>query len=217
MQLLDIIILVAVLGVCFALWKLMDSGSAHGKLQKRIEQMKQRKVSVPKATGDVSLRRKTREVPKLVQTLMKPLPNFKSLGDTLERAGKTISPQQFAFRSILVTLVIALVIAFVLHKSLIMGLAVGFILGFWIPFKMLQMGIAKQSKAFLQLFPDAIDLIVRGLRSGLPVSESLVLVSQEVPDPVGAVFRNITNTMKLGVPMEKGAAGNSAEAGHDRV
>src|SRR5690606_10394833 len=45
--------------------------------------------------------------------------------------------------------------------------------------------------------------IVRGLRSGLPVSESIVLVSKEVPEPVGSVFGTVSNTMKLGVTMEK--------------
>jgi len=41
------------------------------------------------------------------------------------------------------------------------------------------------------------------LRSGLPVSESMVLVSSEVPEPVSGTFTTLSNTMKLGVPLEK--------------
>jgi len=91
----------------------------------------------------------------------------------------------------------------VIHKSIVLGLVLGAVFGVWFPLKRLQWKIAKLDKAFIRLFPDAIDLIVRGLRSGLPVSESLVLVSHEVPDPVGGVFANIGHTMKLGVTLEK--------------
>ncbi|MBY0406342.1 MAG: type II secretion system F family protein, partial [Rickettsiales bacterium] len=77
----------------------------------------------------------------------------------------------------------------------------------------LQRKIIKYQKAFLRVFPDAIDLIVRGLRSGLPVSESLVLVSTEVPEPVGSVFKNISNKMKLGVTLEKALQETALELG----
>jgi tight adherence protein B len=55
---------------------------------------------------------------------------------------------------------------------------------------------------FLKLFPDAIDLIVRGLKSGLPATESITLVGTEIPDPVGGEFRHVTDSMKLGQPLE---------------
>src|SRR5690606_9847671 len=87
--------------------------------------------------------------------------------------------------------------------SFMLGIPVAIIVGVWLPIKYLQYLIGKKNRQFLDLFPDAIDLIVRGLRSGLPVSESLVLVSQEVPDPVGSIFTTVSNTMKLGVPLEK--------------
>jgi tight adherence protein B len=45
-------------------------------------------------------------------------------------------------------------------------------------------------------------LLVRGLRSGLPVSETLGIVSSEVPGPVGEEFKLITERMKIGKPME---------------
>ncbi len=134
---------------------------------------------------------------------MKPLPDFKRLGDRLERAGMTITPKQYVLRRLLIVLIIMFVISVVLKNRCCSGLFVGIILGVWLPLKLLQRTINKQNRAFLRLFPDALDLIVRGLRSGLPVSESLVLVSQEVPDPVGSIFTNLSNTMKLGVTMEK--------------
>ncbi len=90
-----------------------------------------------------------------------------------------------------------------LKKPVFLAVPLAFIAGAWLPIKFLQMRIAKQNREFLKLFPDAIDLIVRGLRSGLPVTESLVLVAHEVADPVGPTFARVGNTMKLGVPLEK--------------
>jgi tight adherence protein B len=139
----------------------------------------------------------------LVNLLMRPLPDFKKLGDRLERAGKTMTAKQFIFRRLMYFLAIVFVFSVILKWHPMLGVALGILLGVWVPFKWLGVAISKESKAFLRLFPDALDLIVRGLRSGLPVSESLVLVSTEIPAPVGTIFANISSTMKLGVPMEK--------------
>src|SRR3546814_9548208 len=56
---------------------------------------------------------------------------------------------------------------------------------------------------FTAIFLDAIDLLVRGLRSGLPISESLGIVSRELPDPVGTEFRAITDRIRIGRTMEQ--------------
>jgi tight adherence protein B len=200
MHAIDIVIALAVVVILYVVWQIMGQGSR--QTQKRIERIKARKTVSVKA-ADMSLRRKNTESKGIGYYLMKPLPNFDKLGDRLARAGRTISPKQYVFRRFLVSAAILFLIVGVLKKSFLLGVPCALILGVWLPLKWMQFGINKQNKAFLRLFPDAIDLIVRGLRSGLPVSESLVLVSQEVSDPLGAVFRNIVNTMKLGVPMEK--------------
>jgi tight adherence protein B len=56
---------------------------------------------------------------------------------------------------------------------------------------------------FLALFPDAIDLIVRGLRSGLPVTESIATVGQEVGEPLGGEFRRVTDAVRVGAELEE--------------
>ena len=89
-------------------------------------------------------------------------------------------------RRLITTIIITLVVAVIFKKNILFALSLGIIVGVWLPLKLMQFTIAKQSKAFLNLFPEAIDLIVRGLRSGLPVSESLILVSHEVSPPVGS-------------------------------
>jgi tight adherence protein B len=123
-----------------------------------------------------------------------------------------MTPKQYVMRRILMCLGIMLAVR-VFGASLSLSLLVGLVIGVWIPLKLLQRRITKQQKSFLRVFPDAIDLIVRGLRSGLPVSESIILVSTEVPAPVGGTFGNISNKMKLGVTLEKALQETAHELG----
>ena len=62
--------------------------------------------------------------------------------------------------------------------------------------------IAKRLKQFNVNFPDAIELMVRGLRSGLPITETLGIVAAEVQGPVGFEFRGVSDKMKIGRTME---------------
>jgi tight adherence protein B len=56
----------------------------------------------------------------------------------------------------------------------------------------------RRTAAFLELFPDAIDLMVRALRSGLPVTEAIVGAAEEIGDPVGAEFRTVESGLRMG-------------------
>ncbi len=180
----------------------LGGDSERKKTLKRIERLKKRKPAPP-LTDALNLRRQKKEVRGITYWLAKPLPDFKRLGDQLARGGITLSPKQYVVRRLLIWAGITLFLRYILGKKLIVAALVGLVIGVWVPLKLLKRKITKQNKAFLRVFPDAIDLIVRGLRSGLPVSESLVLVSTEVPDPVGSCFKNISYKMKLGVTLEK--------------
>ena len=198
---IDILIFL-IAGLGFFLVFYMVGAKKRG-LEQRIAGIKSRSAKKIVAHADLSLKRKTNEGSGLLSLLAKPLPSFTKLGDRLERAGIALSPKQYALRRILWLLGIALLVGILTKKSFLIGLFAGIIFGVWLPLKLMQRTINKSNKAFLKVFPDAIDLIVRGLRSGLPVSESIVLVSTEIPQPVGGIFMTITNTMKLGVTLEK--------------
>ena len=60
----------------------------------------------------------------------------------------------------------------------------------------------KRVAAFIALFPEAIDLMVRALRSGLPISEATIMAGHEIGDPIGAEFRTIESGMRLGRDLE---------------
>ncbi len=172
-------------------------------LRRRIDNIQRRKSTAPKSVQEMSLRRKKTETKGIAYWLLKPFPDSKRMAILLDNAGSKITPKQFVFRMLIAVVGIILVISFVLGKPILLALPVALIIGIWLPFKILHYKINKMAQAFLRSFPEAIDLIVRGLRSGLPVSESIVQVSTELPEPISSVFTNISNTMKLGVPLEK--------------
>jgi tight adherence protein B len=58
-------------------------------------------------------------------------------------------------------------------------------------------------KKFLEIFPDALDLIVRAVRSGLPAPEAIELVTQEVRPPVATEFRQILDELRIGTEMDE--------------
>ena len=83
-------------------------------------------------------------------------------------------------------------------RKLLAGLFVGLGLPHFVIGKMIKRRIAK----FTSNFPDAIELMVRGLRSGLPITETLGIVASEIPGPVGLEFRTVADKMKIGRTME---------------
>jgi len=74
--------------------------------------------------------------------------------------------------------------------------------GLWIPHAAVGFLMARRRAAFLKLFPEAIGLIVRGLRSGLPVTETIAVVGREIGDPVGEIFRGVAEQVRLGASLE---------------
>lgn len=83
-----------------------------------------------------------------------------------------------------------------------LALGVGLFLGLAVPHFGVSYLIKKRLNDFTVKFPEAIELLVRGLKSGLPVSETLMVVSREIPGPVGEEFKMVTEKIKIGKTME---------------
>ncbi|HEX9963785.1 MAG TPA: type II secretion system F family protein [Allosphingosinicella sp.] len=82
--------------------------------------------------------------------------------------------------------------------SLFLGLLAGVGLPHFIVGKLIKRRVTK----FTSRFPEALELIVRGLRSGLPISETLGVVADELQGPIGDEFRTVSDKMKIGRTME---------------
>ncbi len=119
----------------------------------------------------------------------------------LHRTGKGWTMRQYLYASIGLGAVIA---ALLMLKtgSLLLSCVIALTVGLGLPHMVVGRLIKRRGASFTSKFPDAIELLVRGLRSGLPVSETLGIVSTEVPGPVGQEFKLVTERMKIGRAME---------------
>ena len=79
------------------------------------------------------------------------------------------------------------------------GLA--FAAGFGLPRWMLSFLKKRREKAFLRALPDAVDVIVRGIKAGLPLFESLKVVAADSPEPLRSEFSAIIETQAIGMPL----------------
>jgi len=119
----------------------------------------------------------------------------------LHRTGKGWTLAQYIQVSVGIAVAIA-VLVFLKTGALLLGLGIGVLCGAGLPHMVVGWHINRRYNQFTTKFPDAIELLVRGLRSGLPVSETLVVVGHEVPGPVGEEFKMVTERVKIGRTME---------------
>ena len=119
----------------------------------------------------------------------------------LHRTGKSWSVGQYLQVSGGLALGVALLL-WLKTGSLMLALTVGLAVGAGIPHMAVGYLIRKRYEEFTSKFPDAIELLVRGLRSGLPVTETLGIVSSEIPGPVGQEFKLVTERIKIGRSMD---------------
>jgi len=120
----------------------------------------------------------------------------------LIRTGKSWTLTQYIYSSIGLALAVA-VIVYLRSGAAMLSLGVGMLAGAGIPHMVVNHFIKKRLNRFNAKFPDAIELLVRGLRSGLPVTETLSVVAQEVPGPVGEEFKAVVERIKIGRTMEE--------------
>lgn len=72
----------------------------------------------------------------------------------------------------------------------------------WSPKALVRNLVGKRATKFIAVFPDAVGLMVRGLKAGLPITETIIGVTREIGNPVGAEFRRIADQIQLGQPLE---------------
>ncbi len=92
-----------------------------------------------------------------------------------------------------------------IYLELMLALAIpaAIILGLLVPHFIVSYACRRRAKKFTALFPDAIGLMVRGIKSGLPIAETFVVVGQEISDPVGTEFRRVSDQIRLGQQMDQ--------------
>lgn len=130
------------------------------------------------------------------------LPNPDELRRRLQKTGRQVSLGRYFVLSLLVGLFAGGICHVLIHLPWYVSVAGGIIAGLALPHITVGWMVARRLTRFTKLFPDAIDLMVRGLRSGLPVTETITASGREMSDPVGPEFRRIADAVRLGQNLE---------------
>lgn len=125
-----------------------------------------------------------------------------SVSAKLQQAGLGSDVRAFWIASAVVALlVVGLVV--VLGQSPWIGLGLGFAAGLGLPRWVLGFLAASRIKKFTEGFPDAMDIITRGIKSGLPVHDSLRVIGAETAEPLAGEFRRLVEGIGMGVSIDQ--------------
>jgi tight adherence protein B len=181
---------------------LLASGAGASKVQKRrMQALRYRHSESVDAKVDAQFKRAIASRTPKTYKVAGSGSRMEALAVRLDRTGKGWKISQYLYTSIGIALAVAVLI-FIQSGAALLSLGVGAAAGAGLPHLVVDFHIKKRTNAFISKFPDALELLVRGLRSGLPVTETLGLVSKEVPGPVGVEFRAIVDRIKVGKTME---------------
>jgi tight adherence protein B len=138
---------------------------------------------------------------RLDDTVMRLLPNPALIRKRLAMTGKPWTIGRYGMVCAAILVVVAGLL-WLKGMPILLSLLVGIMLGAGLPHWTVGFLIKRRINQFNAKFPDAIELLVRGLRSGLPIAETMAVVGSEVEGPVGVEFRAITDRMKIGRTMD---------------
>ncbi len=122
------------------------------------------------------------------------------LSSRLTQAGLTWTTQKFMVASGVLAAV-AFAIAMLAGGGLIAAVGLAFAAGFGLPRWALSYLKKRREAAFLKALPDAVDVIVRGIKAGLPLFESIKVVAADAPEPLKGEFLAIIETQAIGMPL----------------
>ena len=190
------------MGVMVLLYAALSGPATSKATSRRLESVRERHSRSSETVAQAHMRRIFAQRASRSDSFAKRfIPNPALLQLRLTQTGKRWRLGQYLMTS--AGLAVAM-IGFLLFEGLpiLLAITVGLLIGVALPHIVVSKLIARRIKAFNSKFPDAIELMVRGLRSGLPISETMQIVAEEIPDPVGIEFRMVSDKMKIGRTMD---------------
>jgi len=189
-------------GALFLLYSAFSGPSASKAIKRRMEMVKERHGDVIAGNAQAQIRKLMAQRASRVEGFASTLiPKPALLRRRLEATGKNITIARYA----MICLGILVTVAGLLMMRgfpVVLSTFAGLFFGIGGPHFIIGKMIARRLKKFNSNFPDAIELMVRGLRSGLPITETLGIVAGEISGPVGIEFRAVADRMKIGRTME---------------
>ncbi len=119
----------------------------------------------------------------------------------LQRAGLNMTAKAYWMMSAIVGAVCAVLSLISFPTAPLAAPIVGFVGAFGLPRWYVNFATRGRQAKFLREFANAIDVIVRGIKSGLPLNECLAIISRESPEPIASEIREVVEEQKVGIPL----------------
>ncbi len=198
-----ILIALAFAGVVFSFAYPYFSDERHK--DKRVEVVGGARERRANATLDIQSSRKKSVAETLKEMETREKANKKvTMSLRLVRAGLKSKPRDFYVISALVGILLAAVAVGLMGFPPAAGIVAAFVGGFGLPRWILNKMTARRQQKFTSLLANAIDVIVRGIKSGLPLNECMNIIARESPEPLAGEFREVVEQQKLGVSLGDG-------------
>ena len=172
------------------------------RLEARLARASQQAKPVAGPAASIRLVSKDSNIAIFDRLLQRVLPNREKLRQRLARTGRKISLGEYILASVLLTAGAGLAVWRLFGAAPLLAAPLGVAIGLLVPHLVVGFMGARRNAKFLDAFPDAIDLMVRGLRSGLPIIESIMTVGRELPAPVGTEFAQAGDHVRMGRSLE---------------
>jgi tight adherence protein B len=131
------------------------------------------------------------------------VPQRDVLRGRLERTGLPISLAHYVLATLITMMIAYQFASSILGLSMPLAIAKGLGMGIGIPHFVVSYLGARRRNKFIALFPEAIDLIVRGLKSGMPITDSISTVAREIGAPISTEFKRIEQSMQMGQSLDE--------------
>jgi tight adherence protein B len=204
------VILVAILGfIAFAGLGLVFAGGGSApsaKTAKRAQAItggRSEKATRAKAAANETVLRRKQIVKSLKDQERSQRKASVTIDARLQQAGLSITVQQFWIISAVFGAVVVGVML-VLRQTPVAAIGLGFAGALGLPRWVVSFLAKSRTKRFTEAFSDAIDIIVRGIKSGLPVNDCLRIIAKESPAPLGPEFHLLVENVAMGMTMDQG-------------
>ena len=171
-----------------------------------------RVVELPGAAGSAaelpSLRRDDSDsgIATLDRMVKRYLPRRAALRDRLARTGLNISAGSFVMVCFTLFLIVFIAQSRIFHMPGFLAFLSAVTIGLGLPHSVVGWLGARRMDKFNRLFPDGLDIMVRGLRAGMPLQDSINVVAKEIGNPVGSEFKLIEQSATIGQPLDQALA-----------
>ncbi len=183
--------------------------AGEAKREQRTKALKAPAAKRGDRTVDVAKRRA--QIIESLKDLDKNAKKKRTFQDRLGQAGLSYTPQQFFIGSGVLGVVLGVVVFIVNDDPTVAGVA-AIVGGIGIPQWLLRFLFKRRMKKFIIEFPNAVDIIIRGVKAGLPLNDCMRVIATESAEPVRTEFRRIVEGQAIGLSIPE-----SVERLHDSV